>query len=379
MKYLLFNVLADGTPTTRFARELALEIDKAGEDIRVHQLGHARIGGEIVFVSHHFLEKRYHRLVDLMFGPPRAGTEMYLFGDIKEAVGRILQPNECAPINYAFITLAGWGDTAHRLPLARGLANYDRVFVFSESDQAELERLGVSSEVVGDVSEYIHIEAVIKEEEVLGRLLVIVPVDGRVEDEVLDTRMDKVDADLCGDDVCNVSNLDQDVWNMSKARNLGIIDAHRMGFDYVAFNDIDIEAPVGYWREVKKILAQSPDNIVVPNYVGSSGTSASIASGNIAMHVSKALEVDGYDENYVGGGGEDVDFLFRLNRDTVSFQVTPNAPPLVHHDHPTREDRVRYNLANEDRIRRVMDYEDLDVESCLIEYKKDMGEGGEDE
>jgi hypothetical protein len=371
MKYLIFNLLADGTPTSRFARELAIVMDEAGEPVRVHQLGQAMVNGQVYVLSSHFLEPRYHRLIDLMFGPICPGKEMYFFGDVKDAVNRILRKGDCAPTNYAFITLAGWDDSAQRLALARGLMNYDRVFVFSESDQDELAKLQVPSEVVGDVREYIHIEQDVEEQQDLGKLLVVIPSDSRNGD-VPELVADEIYKTLPpGDAVFNVI-LDKEDWNMSLARNCGIRRAKEGGFDYVAFHDIDAKVPEGYWEVIKSLLATSSDNVVVPKFVGEPSGVGGTASGNIALCVDKALEINGYDENYVGGGSEDIDFLFRLTRDTIAFEVVPDCPPIIHYDHAPRPGREKWDKTNEERVRRVMDYEDLDVKSSLIgvDWKK---------
>lgn len=370
MKYVLFHLLEDGTPTTRFARELVLAIDDAKEPIRVLPLGHTKIGNDIYFVSPDFFEERYKKIVSLMWGPLVPGKEMYVFGDVREVVQRILRKDECAPLNYAFVTLAGWDNPAERLTLARGLMNYDRVFVFSEADRQSLEMMGVDCEVVGDVKEYIHIEAKKEEGPEVGRLLVVVPCDGEQKEAYVDSVKAAINTELGENDAVWAVELSKQEWNMSLARNLGIQKALEEGFDYVAFQDLDIETPYGYYTLTKSLLAESSDNVVVPTFVGVPSGKAGTASGNIALHVEKALEIDGYDENYVGGGSEDIDFLFRLNRDSVCFQVRPDCPPLKHFDHEPRGSRSDYDKVNEARVKRVMGYEDLETKSILKDIKR---------
>jgi hypothetical protein len=369
MKYLLFNILADGTPTTRFARELTIAIDDAGEALRVLPLGQTKIGEDVFFLSTDFLEERYHRIISLMWGPPTPGKEMYVFGDVKEVVQRILRKEDCAPVSYAFITLAGWENKAERLALSRGLLNYDRVFVFSEADQASLAAMNVESEIVGDVKEYITIERRIEAQAPTGRLLVVVPTDGTQSEDFIDAFVAAAQTEIGEQDAVWAVEVSQAEWNMSFARNLGIKKAYEEGFDYIAFQDIDIETPPGYYSKVKQILAETSDNVVVPPFVGVPSGIGGNASGNVAMHVEKALEVDGYDEYYIGGGSEDIDFLFRLNRDTVCFEITPDTAPLKHYDHEPRGDRSKYDLVNEARVKKVMDYMDLETKSILKDLK----------
>lgn len=372
MKYVIFNVLADGTPTTRFGRELVLAIRDAGQPIRVMQMGHFMVGGQIYTLSSHFLEPRYHCLIDLMSGPLVPGKEMYVLGDVKDVVQRILRRDDCAPRNYAFITMASWDDSPQKVALARGLLNYDQIYVFSDTDQKTLANMGVPSEVVGEPSEYVTIgEEGDAAELNQGRLAVAIPAGCGVSEAEVERTQSYLESCLPAGDCCFVVSLDKEVWNMSLARNVAIQRAYEEGFDYIAFHDVDIQAHPGYWGEVKHHLAKSADNVVVPKFVGEPSGIVGIASGNIAIGVKKALEIDGYDENYVGGGSEDIDFLFRLGRDTVSFQITPESPPLVHYDHEPRRDRNKYDVINDERVRRVMDYEDLDVQSILKDLARD--------
>ena len=59
-------------------------------------------------------------------------------------------------------------------------------------------------------------------------------------------------------------------------------------------------------------------------------------SANLAFWRKDAVEVNGFDERYVGYGGEDIDFVIRMNRAGIVWRKIRHLGVVYHFKHPTR-------------------------------------------
>jgi predicted glycosyltransferase involved in capsule biosynthesis len=85
--------------------------------------------------------------------------------------------------------------------------------------------------------------------------------------------------------------------------------------------------------------------------------------------VSKTLVfkmLKGYDEGYVGGGAEDIDFIHRA-METLGVVIVESFAHIIHQTHEVRSERLEANALNEERFRRVRAGEDVGFTSILVE------------
>ena len=152
------------------------------------------------------------------------------------------------------------------------------------------------------------------------------------------------------------------VFNKCEAHNIGARRAMAEGAEYLCFLDADtlVEPPFFDWIAEHK----EPDRFLIAGLLPD-GSDLPSMTGLLVVHVRKFEEVGGFDEGFIGWGGEDVELRLRLHLvGGLEFGDVPLdlARPLPHddvlrskfYDEPDIAASNRRNMA---RIQHKIDHE----------------------
>lgn len=171
--------------------------------------------------------------------------------------------------------------------------------------------------------------------------------------------------ELCLGEGLSLVSSTSEKWSIAKARNAGVKAAKVLGVDAVMFLDCDILLPPDFVAALRLELADS-SAVVIPDvisgqdfYIGdmvhawlSSGDHAPtrIGSGLAAMRLDVLELAGGYDESFVGHGGEDIEFLHRAKELCGTVEVRGCLPLVYHQPHVISS----ADDANEERVKRLL-------------------------